>query len=102
MKCIDVRYQMIPKEKDEIGGDIVIFNKENNERDSRILLIFSKGTCIRKPLPDIVEGRYRLVLMAVDTGLLEDTAMELMFSGIVLCFRLLTCAETSSLSEGVL
>lgn len=81
MKCIDVRYQMIPKEKDEIGGDIVIFNKENNERDSRILLIFSKGTCIRKPLPDIVEGRYRLVLMAVDTGLLEDTAMELMFSG---------------------
>ena len=47
---------MIPKAKDEIGGDIVIFNKENNERYSRILLIFSKGTCIRKPLPDIVVG----------------------------------------------
>ncbi len=72
---------MISKAKDEIGGGIVIVNKENNERDSRILLIFSKEACIRKPFPDITEGRYRLVLTAVDTGLLEDTAMELLFSG---------------------
>lgn len=51
--------------------------KENTAGGYRCLLIFCTNTCLRKPLPEINDGKWLLTLECEDTGLMSEVQIML-------------------------